>query len=75
MLCLLDCGLKQLVDLPWRREVRGVQLHVSIGKENGFHPADAQQTVAHAAAKLVYGLRFEGRMNVAVLVVHLNALA
>lgn len=62
-------------DLPGRRQVSGVQLHVSIRKKNGFHPTDAQQTVTHAAAKLVDGLRFERRMNGAVLVVHLNALA
>lgn len=61
-----------LPHLPRRREVGGVELHVSVRQEYGLHAADTQQTVAHAAAKLVDGLRFERRVNVAVLVVHLG---
>ena len=55
---------------PRRREVRRVELHVSVRQENGLHTADAEQTVANAAAQLVDGLRLERRVNVAVLVSH-----
>ena len=58
--------------LPWGREIRGIELHVPIGEENGSHAADTEKALANPTTELVHGLRLEGRVDVAV--VHVTSL-
>ena len=54
----------------WGRQVGRVQLDVSVGEENGSHPAGAHQRVAALASQLVNALGLKGRVQVAVSVRH-----